>query len=48
MKPTTNAVHITLHDLSGAPMNPKAVSEFEKAAEAIAKKEGLVVNVARG
>jgi len=44
---STNAVHITLHDLSGAPINPKAASDFEKAAEELAKREGLVVNVAR-
>lgn len=44
----TNAVSVTIHDLSGAPLNPKVVADFEKYAEKVAKKEGLVVNVARG
>lgn len=44
----TNAVSVTIHDLSGAPLSPKVIQDFEKYAEKLAKKEGLVVNVARG
>lgn len=43
----TLAISVTLHDLAGAPINPKAVTELEKFAEKLALRESLVVNVAK-
>lgn len=42
----SNAVSITVYDLTGAPLNPKVVKELERAAEKLAKAENLVYNVA--
>lgn len=42
----TTAVSVTLHDLSGAPLNPVLVNALERKAEELAKLDkGLVVNV---
>jgi hypothetical protein len=42
------AVSVTLHDLSGAPLNPSLVSELERKVEYLAQQDkGLVVNVAK-
>lgn len=44
----TNAVSVTLYDLSGAPLNPQLVRELEQTAERLAKQDkGLVVNVSK-
>lgn len=44
----TNAVSVTLYDLSGAPLNPYLVRQLEEAAERIAQYEkGLAVNIAK-
>lgn len=43
-----NAVSIVLYDLAGAPINPSIVSEFERAAEKIAKLDPqLALNVTK-
>ena len=44
----SQAVSITLYDMSGAPLNESVVKQLEDLAEKLAKQEGLVVNVARG
>lgn len=42
------SISVTLHDLSGAPLNLTLVNELERAAERVAKLDkGLVVNVAK-
>jgi hypothetical protein len=42
------SISITLHDLSGAPLNLTLVNELERAAERVAKYDkGLVINVAK-
>lgn len=44
----TTAVSITLHDLSGAPLNPTLVAALERKAEELAQLDkGLVINVAK-
>lgn len=44
----TTAISVTLHDLSGAPLNPSLVAELERKAEYLAQQDkGLVVNVAK-
>lgn len=43
-----SAISITLYDMSGAPLRPDLVKEFEEWAEAVAKRESLVLNVAMG
>jgi hypothetical protein len=42
------AISVTLHDLSGAPLNLTLVNELERAAERIVQYDkGLVLNVAK-
>lgn len=42
-----NAVSVTLYDMSGAPLPPHTVKELESFVEGLAKKENLLVSVAR-
>jgi hypothetical protein len=42
----TNAVSVTVYDLTGSPINPKAIKELEKFVEKLVKQEGLVYSVA--
>jgi hypothetical protein len=42
----TNAVSITLYDLSGAPVSPLIIREFERAAEKVVKLDKqLAINI---
>jgi hypothetical protein len=43
-----SSINITIYDISGAPLSPEIVRDFEKLAEELAKKEkGLALNVSR-
>jgi hypothetical protein len=48
MSNTTSYISVTLYDMSGAPLNPYLVREFEAAVERMAKKEQtLAINVVK-
>jgi outer membrane protein OmpA-like peptidoglycan-associated protein len=41
----SSAIHITLFDMSGAPLSPDVAKQLEQLAEKLAKKEKLTLNV---
>lgn len=45
--PKSSALHITVYDLSGAPLNPEALDELKDILENFIRREKLVISYAR-
>lgn len=46
-KPQTNAIHVTLYDVSGAPLDPRLVGELVTFTQELVKRESqLAINIA--